>query len=151
MKRSRLVLAIILLAITVLCVSLWDGKVPLSQIVMLKSVPLGDSLPSGGRNRIYIDVNAVRGWKCVKRWQVPQVVHGPGVGYWVRTGFKRMKFECRDGTIVRMTYWKKDGIVDAQYEAGVNGSGNFGSNLTPPWWWGVEDQTEPSAPWWGKE
>ena len=28
---------------------------------------------------------------------------------------------------------------------------NFESKDCPPWWWGVEDQTEPTAPWWGKE
>ena len=22
---------------------------------------------------------------------------------------------------------------------------------SPPWWWGVENQTEPTAPLWGKE
>ncbi len=24
-------------------------------------------------------------------------------------------------------------------------------NRSPPWWWGVTDQTEPTAPWWDEK
>ncbi len=27
----------------------------------------------------------------------------------------------------------------------------FESKFEPQWWWGVADQTKPTAPWWDKE
>ena len=50
---------------------------------------------------------------------------------------------CVGGCIMRRTWWRFDGTVEAQEFWGQSPE----SKAAPPWYWGVTDQTEPTAPW----
>ncbi len=143
MWRSHLVLAVVLVAVVVLCVSvwvlcvpLWVGEGPLWRLVMLKRVDLE---PVSG-------APPTRGWKTVKRWTDPPVPHGKIVHYYVQTGMKFFEGESLPGSIASyLTLWNLDGTVKLQLNSLTE------KKTTPPWWWGVKDQTKPSAPWWNEK
>ena len=69
---------------------------------------------------------------------------GPQIAWYVRTGMIAVEAEL-DGGHYRITQWHPDGRVREQ------GEGPYGNTPTiarsPPWHWGVADQTAPSAPW----
>ena len=181
MKRSRLVLVVILVAVTALCVSLWVGEGPLWRLVMLKRIYT---------DRFGADGSPVRGWYIVKRW--PGEDPSPGrktIFYYRETGFIETEVEKSEVGAIHVTEYSLDGSVRVQhwgeplhfgfpktsppwlwdvadpllkqvwlakaaYESKFRpGSHHHGRNPRsgPPWWWGVTDQTEPTAPWWGKE
>ena len=95
MTRPRLLLAIILTAVAVLCISLWVGEGPLWRLIMLKQIPLSTEtlrawMPTTNSNHI-------RGWMSVKRWSDPPgAPHGRAVVYWTLTGFKAAEWEIQD-------------------------------------------------------
>ena len=74
--------------------------------------------------------------------------------WYVENGYKAGEFLKVDG-ILRITDWHIDGTVAGQIlEVGDDravDSIKGGSKTEPPWWWGVTDQTEPTAPWWDHE
>ena len=76
-------------------------------------------------------------------------MHGSSVGYWEENGFKSGQAHYRHGHKVRFTFWNFDGTVSWQlYDVVKNGKRvTERSKSSPPWWWDVEDQTEPTAPW----
>ncbi len=134
MRRSHLVLAVILVAVVVLCLSLWVNEGPLWRLVMLK--------------RVDFDSRITRGWETVKRWTDPPVQHGKIVHYYKKTGMKTMEGE-RHGRVFSQTSWNLDGTIRQQLRVDPNGT--LEDKRTPPWWWGVKDQTEPTAPWWNEK
>ena len=133
MTRPRLLLAVILTAVVVLCVflfSMWFNEGPLWKLMMLKRVPL-----LGVENR---------GWRTEYRWSGR--VHGRLVMWDLESGFKSIDCEFRNGTEIQSTVWRIDGTVAYQtWET------EKGTKFIPPWWWGVENQTEPTAPWWNEK
>ena len=135
-KRGRLLLLIILLAVAALLVSLWVGEGPLWRWVMLRRVPLENTA---------IEDHDVVGWLFKHRWS--GVVHGRVIG-WYDNGFLAGVAWHKHGSILRLTNWNYDGSVLRQKELR---DGRLEMFEMPPWRWDVTDQTEPSAPWWGKE
>ena len=89
----------------------------------------------------------------VRRWTQPQVVYGIAVAYWKSNGFKAFEWEIKERIPIRGTTWGLDGSVKTQTRQ-VDDEGNFlptEDKYFPPWWWGVQDQTKPTAPWWDHE
>ncbi len=163
MRRSHLVLAVVLVAVVVLCVSGWVNEGPLWRVVMLEKIPLDVYYSRDGKfsgllnlmererlneegellHEIIVDDHAVCGWATVKRWTDPPVQHGNLVCYIGENGFKAKEEEYKDGDATKGTEWNFDGTVSRQIRS------PWGRGRTsPPWWWGVKDQTEPTAPWW---
>ncbi len=147
MRRSHLVLAVVLVAVVVvviLLVALWVNEGPLWRSAMLEKIPIDlyysrDGKTSGLFDRVY-------GWATVKRWTHPTVQHGNLVCYFVENGFKAKEEEYKDGRVTKGSEWNFDGTVSRQIRS------PWGRGRTsPPWLWGVTDQTEPSAPWWNEK
>lgn len=150
MKRSRLLLVVIVIAVAVLSVSLWVGEGPLWRLVMLRTVPFQDTW---GENK-------VRGWRTYKRWHE---YDGKGKGprgdllaWYVETGFKAAEGEDVNEVGGWVTTWEPDGTVRNQMrfvlkKATPMPRRKADMKSSPPWWWGVTDQTEPTAPWWEEE
>ena len=95
-----------------------------------------------------------RGWQTVRRLD-PSVSHGLTVQYHVSTGFKALQAEYSHGERMRWTSWHADGRVERQIAAEESRRAR-GLNLnafvrSPPWLWGVRDQTAPSMPAWMKD
>ena len=79
--------------------------------------------------------------------------YGTVTTYYTENGFKAGETVI-DGDKTRITKWRFDGTVFSQLEGTFDSHGNVVDmkvNNSPPWWWGVTNQTEPTAPWWGKE
>ena len=77
-------------------------------------------------------------------------------GYWVGNGFKAYE-EVRNPDNPDeswTTQWEYDGTVKAQHRILYHKDSvvplDSEHKYSPPWWWGVHDQTEPSAPWWSE-
>ena len=144
MTRSRLLLAIILLTVAVLCVSLWVGEGPLWRLVMLKQETFqyaADATPHPLPN------SELRGWTQRSRW-AGKVLRD--VAYYVESGFRAFDIDYRRG----WTAWEPVGKVRSQSYYIFNAEGGNNGQVPiegPPWLWGVTDQTEPTAPWWGEE
>ena len=93
---------------------------------------------------------SLRGWETWGRWgkaaQRRVVFHA-------RTGFKANESSCEsDG--VHETWWRVDGRVLSQSSVDVVPTGQkvtFFRKTSPPWRWGVADQTAPSMPEWMKD
>ena len=114
-------------------------------------------------------VLATFSWEPVWRWTMqlvdPPTVNGnpvrriyqgklkssKGVSYYIESGMKAEEWEYRDGRLLRATMWDLDGKVLGQTRS-IDDDGNSlvreEPKGRPPWWWGVKDQSEPSAPWW---
>ncbi len=139
MKRSRLVLVVILVAVAALCIPLWVNEGPLWRWVMLERVDV-ETFSSG------------RGWMIARRWTNPQIQYGRKVLWDPKTGFKKLDQYYYSGREAYGTGWDQDGKVRRQFHYWFSDSGDKSETPSePPWLWGVQDQTEPTAPWWGKE
>ena len=133
MKRSRLVLVVILVAVAALVTSLWVNEGPLWRWVMVVEQPIAH-LKSD-----------YRGTHLVNRWTRRNIVTE---AFYEDTGF-RVLYRREVGNEVRTTRWNRQGHVEAQT---LERAGESTVSLSgPPWRWGLTDQTEPTAPWWGKE
>ena len=149
-----MLLAIILLAVAALCISLWVGEGPLWRWVMTEVVvSLEDSsdLPE--------EFTEVREWRRQNRWN-----HTPihVQSYYVSTGYQASDVRWKNGEPYRGTWWFSDGRVVRQNRWGdqvekitlmVTRKRGRTTVAVPaesrgkaPWWWGVTNQTEPSAP-----
>ena len=83
----------------------------------------------------------MRGWKQGALWPDS----GLGLLWYVDSGFKAEEYFIRDGNVY-ITRWRPDGSVLRQ-DTGIQ-AGPDQSQETPPWLWGVTDQTEPTMPEW---
>ena len=128
-------LVVILVAIAVLCVALWVGEGPLWRWVMLRTVGLTVEEWDGG---------TIVGWYAVRRWEPGDVAHGKQVFFFRESGLKAHEGVWQRGWPFKFTSWNSDGSVKEQYSL-------QGRRESPPWLWGVTDQTEPTAPWWEEE
>jgi len=142
MKKRHLIAAGIIVAVVAVVGSLWMNEGPLWQWVMLESHRYEKTLPSGYR---------IRGLTLVNRWTKEPIGE---VSYFVGNGIKHSVSRVDNGKVTEQTFWNHDGTVLSQHRNfDENGVLIPGSELrtSPPWLWGVTDQTEPTAPWWGKE
>ena len=137
MTRSRLLLAIILTAVAVLFVSLWVSEGPLWRISMLEWVEGSREYPH-------------RPYGHVIRWgEKAGRKHGLWLDYHMN-GFLKEKAGYRYGLSHGLrTRWNELGWVTGQ-DSHNNGR-PVDLRSEPPWWDGVSDQTEPTAPWWEEE
>ena len=71
--------------------------------------------------------------------------------WYVETGFRAEDRLIEGGRGVRETRWNLDGTVQSQDPWVDPVDGQRKHKRSPPWLWGVEDQTHPSAPWWKDE
>ena len=191
MNRSRLLLVVIVVAVSALSVSLWVGEGPLWRLVMLERKPVKVF-------EVRIQRYPVRGWKTVHRFNGG--LHGLHAT-WYLNGFLAREVVYEDSQIIRQTSWNPDGSLRLQMQLadpaggfrfpmpeatwslgsileqaffegqeqnptifklptksgaimpimGFSVTSNYKLKASPPWWWGVENQTTPTAPWWGKE
>ncbi len=150
MKRSRLALVLILLAVAGLVTSLWVGEGPLWRLVMLKRVPVSKYYPFARTPSF--ERHPVRGWMTVRRWgrdgssSAMPTPYGNAVGYYTESGFKAVEWHHTKNES-RGTYWNPEGIIFRQRREGEESQ----MRLAPPWSWDMTNQTEPTAPWWEKE
>ena len=111
-------------------------------------------LDSSSNPELMRTIHKVRGWETVKRGSQPYLRHGPCILYYVENGFKAEESFYENNTLVRSTIWNIDGLVVAQTKGQQPlfppWEGHW-PKRSPPWWWNVTDQTEPTAPWWNKE
>ena len=70
MKRSRLLLVVIVIAVAGLSISLWVGEGPLWRWVMLRRMPLQSEIDGH---------EVVEGWILIHRWTGER--HGRAIGY----------------------------------------------------------------------
>ncbi len=91
----------------------------------------------------------IRGWTIANRWTG---LMRESVDYYVETGFIATVREWV-GSGIRVTYYTPEGVVSGQeiYDAQSLRDRRLAATPSPPWWWGVKDQTEPTAPWWNEK
>ena len=118
MTRPRLLLAVILTAVVVLCVCLWVSEGPLWRLVMLKTVSASNQFLG----------HEVRFWNRVNRWN--EKPHGPEISHYVETGMKSSEALWHNGAPLELTHWNFDGTVKLQVS-------DDEAKTIPPWWWGV--------------
>ncbi len=131
-RRARLILVGVVLALVAVSVPLAG---PVWEWVTTKETSKLET----------IDGHEVLWTRAASRWDAK----GPGrvVSYYTENGFKRVEGEWRHGGIFHaFTMWNFDGTVRLQ-QRDPDKHPRF-SRQSPPWWWGVTDQTEPTAPWW---
>ena len=147
-RMGKFALLVIVLAMTVLAISNWE---PVWMLVMLKRIPIERAVSS----LIHVEqsqfTQPVRGWWTVKRWHRPSegAAHGRGITFYVENGMKAEEVEWKHGHLDHFTRWNPDGTISHQ----VRFYDDQGRRIeltrrdSPPWWWGVIDQTGPTAPW----
>ena len=135
---ARLVLALVLAAAATLCVHLWVNEGPLWRMVMVQRTGIVREYKGHG----------VRGWKTKHRWGND---HASEVTWYVETGMKLFEGTYEDGILSTGTYWKLDGEIDHQHAQWRWPGDEREMRTSPPCCWGVTVQTDPTAPWWGKE
>ena len=79
--------------------------------------------------------------------------HGAAISYYADSGFKQMEVQHRNGWMVTETVWHPDGKVSSQTRREIRNMKVLSEDkkTSPPWWWPVDDQTEPTAPWWNEQ
>ncbi len=97
----------------------------------------------------------IRSLSTLRRWS-PQTRHGKTVVYYLETGMKCYQCQYEDGRCLRYTMWDFDGKVRHQRwyvdeDGEVLVGQEEGRKFTPPWLWGVTDQTATSMPEWMKD
>ncbi len=134
-----------------LLICLWINEGPLWRLLLTKMVPLSEI--GQGLKQIQYG-HETRGWVRVKR--TPTVVkqrsylvpHGEFVSYYVENGYKASEGKLF-GWDLETTQWAFDGTV--KYQVRARGDNPQITKHSPPWLWGVTDQTEPTAPWWNEK
>ena len=121
----------------------------------------------------------IGGWRYILRWSAEPQPHGP-FAYYHDNGFKAMQGVYRHGFQESVTVWDREGKIwwqiraepfdsqsgyslfeqrqlggqsvrEVQRVSRLPGLMDPDSNKRDaPWWWGVADQAEPSAPWWNE-
>ena len=152
MKRSRLVLVVILVAMGVLCVSLWLNEGPLWRMVMLRTVECDNST---GRMRytvrrftapVSIRIPDEYSLSPPHSWVVSARSHpSPGTAqgefnWWWPSGSLRQRGNYDEGEPNgTWTEWYESGEVKVQHR--YRKGELVTRQASPPWWNGVKDQT----------
>ena len=150
-RRAKVALGVITLAIVGLgaWACIWGWR-PLMWLLARRVVTI----------TIEMDGHEARGIVGVNRWTGGAVPLRVQTFYYVENGFKAHESEYwpYSGVSLRSTMWRFDGSVASQSrcdddpghvkEPYLSGLVSDQSNIEPPWWWGVKDQTSPSDPQW---
>ncbi len=144
-RRAKLVLLVLAFALVWLGVWAWLDEGPLWRWVMTDRVYVVDR-PPGYSPR--------RGWETVSRWSGEK--HGRRVMFDPRTGWKIQEDRFADGVQLEISLWNGASLVRQAWRddfgTKVAGSGvRTKKKTSPPWLWGVTDQTEPAMPAWMKD
>ena len=99
--------------------------------------------------KVNADGEEVRQLRTLNRWTGS--LHGWDRAWFVASGYLAWEVKYQDGRRIQTTDWKPSGAVKRQIQWTKGGRLEFRELSAPPWLWGVTDQTEPTAPWWGKE
>ena len=110
------------------------------------SVPIPDAM-AADRDSALPRMPELRGFRMVKRLS-PSESHGRTRAWYVESGQLALELLYEDGRWVRKSYWSLDGAVFCQISRYRTSAED---RSEPPWWWGVKDQTHPTAPWWKAE
>ena len=148
-RRARLVLVLVVLGVVVLVLWAWE---PLYDYVSLRRllvdeatfevIAVSQTSVFGGDFGTWAG-HPVRGWIMEDRWTGE---YGYLVGYYLETGMMALDENPTS------TVWKLDGAVLCQYRFyDETGAKVKERKYSPPWWWGVTDQTVPSMPEWMKD
>jgi len=142
-RAAKLILATLAMAVIVLGVSAWEPVwmfVTTTTEFVSKTTagPFPSPITSPVANLTFFEV---RGWVIRDRWGDKEV--RSTVFWYVATGFKLSETTDRG-----ITYWNPDGTVRCQFPLDT---GYGKTSTSPPWLWGVIDQSEPNAPWWNNE
>ena len=143
MKRSKIIVLVLLVCIGGVCVTLWVDEGPLWRVVMLKTVIWEAPLElSGGW--------LTRGFSTTLRWgSVPVRSVYEERAWYVNNGFLCLETHRSNEVHVFITQWRPDGTIERQCQVQVVDPLKASRIATgPPWRWGMTDQTEPTAPWW---
>lgn len=130
-RRAGLIAAPIVLAAVLLGVFAWESIYWLVMTDRFVTVGLVDK------------EHPVRGYVRVSRWGDSD--------RWLKTDFWYEETGTRSSSKVyeesdrpkRVTEWNLDGSVEKQYWTAPEGTRN-----SPPWRWGVRDESASSSPWW---
>ena len=137
-RRARVALTVVALAVVGLGVWAWE---PLYDWVSIERMLLDEGFFEDGAK--YVDDFGVfaghpaRGWTMEDRWTGHYVYL---VGFYLETGMKSLEGEGE-----RITVWRIDGAV--AFQEGDDGE----KRRSPPWLWGVTDETSPTMPAWMKD
>ena len=149
MKKRHLIAAGIVVAVVAMPVPLWVNEGILWRWVMTKGIQFSEF---DGRSFIESEYGGyeLRGWVTVERWNPTQTLRGTVVLYYQENGFKAAEGKASPiGPYSAGTRWGIDGRLKEQQI--WKGGERIEHRGDPPWLWGVTDQAEPTAPWWGKE
>ena len=144
-RRARVVLAVVAMAVVGLGV--WRGE----------AVYLGVTTKRYFKERTssYDDVRfpsppATRGWTRVRRWDNHPTMEAL---WYVETGYESANLAFDRNGYVQMTQFAPDGNVLRQmWQYGSGGTYRLKwTRFSPPWFWSVTDQTEPTIPAWMKD
>ena len=98
------------------------------------------------------DREPARGYSTVRRWASKKIKYGRECLWHTTTGFKKAESDWGTGGTLRMTWWRPDGTIFAQWRRHDDtGTEVKEHKRKGPWLWGVTDQTEPTMPEWMKD
>ena len=144
MKKSRLAILLVLACAAALLLVMGS---PAWRLLTTKRVLLEYKFPKF--HPICTSYHTIRGWRIVKRWGDKPTPHGVEVLYYEENGLKAVKMLWKNGYLLKATSWTFNGDVHLLARDGYFGQGNTWSlKAEGPWWWPVEKQTTPTAPWW---
>lgn len=144
-RRARLVLLVLALALVAVAIPLAEPMWWWATRVKSDCISSVDAPPPK------------KGWCYKDRWTGK--IHGRLVMWYEATGTRSVEAVYHQGVELRATSWNPDGTVLGQrriIEGPWQGPGPpppgpwYNGRDTAPWWWGVEDETEPTAPWIGE-
>ena len=148
-RRARVFLAFLALACLALGATLsrtaWE-------LMTLEWVPLEEAYGTPRNGPPWREFGMeCRGFVQVKRRGPYPAVHGRYITWYVETGFKCKEAQLRSGagSAIKCTAWDPTGKVISQRK--LDPEQGMIDNDSPPWWWGVSDQTSPTAPWFDGE
>ncbi len=134
-RRAKLVLLV--LAVALVGLGVWRGEAVYWWVMTTK--PVFEDL--NDRNHTHCK----RGFVVRYRWS-GDLAPGVSCGWYLANGLKAWEDEWTEtGQRIRRTVWQVDGTVWYQDLGLVN------TRRSPPWLWGVTDQTSPTMPDWMKD
>ena len=152
-RRARVALGIIALA--VIGLGVWRGEAVYWWMTTERAFVSYQKLMGVDKNSGDLVSEEIRGFVSTRRGNADAdallgLEHGWSIDWYVSSGFMASEELYRDGVLLRETQYRPDGSVSWQFRAGPDANAEVGRLYSPPWLWGVEDQTRPSIPEWMK-